>query len=87
MLWIRVNITFTKRPIASVRATPSRHKYSPYEGIDFLNRVFDLEIRISRFETKFEDEPVYLVHYQSNLDTFLQSVSNDVLSTNHQLLA
>ena len=58
----------------------------PDESIDFFYRVLNLIIGIGRFYPQFEDQSVELVYNERDLDTLLESVSDDFFRTHHDLL-
>ena len=57
----------------------------PDESIDFFDGVLNLVIGVSRLNPQLENQSVELVYNKSDLNTFLESVSNDLFCVYHDL--
>ena len=57
----------------------------PDKGVNFLDGVFNLVIGVYGLYSQLENQPVDLVYNECNLDTFLESVSDDLLRVHHDL--
>lgn len=57
----------------------------PDESIDFFDGVLNLVIGVSRLNPQLENQSVELVYNKSDLNTFLESVPNDLFCVYHDL--
>lgn len=57
----------------------------PDESVNLLYRVLNLVIGVGRLDSQLEDQPVELVYDECDLDTLLESVSDDLFCIYHNL--
>lgn len=61
-------------------------EHMPYEGVDFLDRVLYLVIGIGRLDSQLENQSIELVYDKCDLDTLLESMSDDLFCVYHELV-
>jgi len=50
----------------------------PDESVEFFNSVLDLVVSVCGSDPQLKNQPVKLVHNKGDLDTLLESVSDDL---------
>ena len=58
----------------------------PHESVDFFDGVFDLVIGVGGLDPQLENQSVEFVYNECDLDTLLESVSDDLFCVDHELV-
>jgi hypothetical protein len=58
----------------------------PHESVDFFDGMLNLVIGVGRLNPQLENQSVELVYDECDLDTLLESMSDDLFSVDHELV-